>query len=118
MWALYKDSCFRLTESSSSEEKAVVFSSPRSPISLLSKLGQSLSRKRNPKVRTVTNKDTIALVFSPSAVIFLLYQDKKEKETDSVGKRRRTSQADQSEDVSTVASGFFLLVCHFLFYFL
>ncbi|XP_056605184.1 protein-methionine sulfoxide oxidase mical3b isoform X3 [Triplophysa dalaica] len=61
------------SESSSSEEKAVVFSSPRSPISLLSKLGQSLSRKRNPK-------------------------DKKEKETDSVGKRRRTSQADQSED--------------------
>uniref|UniRef100_A0A672NMC8 F-actin monooxygenase n=1 Tax=Sinocyclocheilus grahami TaxID=75366 RepID=A0A672NMC8_SINGR len=33
----------------SSEEKAVLFSSPRSPISLLSKLGQSLSRKRNPK---------------------------------------------------------------------
>ncbi|KAI7791992.1 putative protein-methionine sulfoxide oxidase mical3b, partial [Triplophysa rosa] len=61
------------SESSSSEEKAVVFSSPRSPISLLSKLGQSLSRKRNPK-------------------------DKKEKDTDSVGKRRRTSEADQSED--------------------
>lgn len=52
MWALYKASCFRLTESSSSEEKAVLFSSPRSPISLLSKLGQSLSRKRNPKVRS------------------------------------------------------------------
>uniref|UniRef100_A0A9J8CBP6 F-actin monooxygenase n=1 Tax=Cyprinus carpio carpio TaxID=630221 RepID=A0A9J8CBP6_CYPCA len=32
-----------------SEEKAVPFSSPKSPISLLSKLGQSLSRKRNPK---------------------------------------------------------------------
>ncbi|XP_059360957.1 protein-methionine sulfoxide oxidase mical3b-like isoform X5 [Carassius carassius] len=60
----------------SSEEKAVLFSSTRSPISLLSKLGQSLSRKRNPK-------------------------DKKEKETDSVGKRRRTSQTGQSveEDV-------------------
>ncbi|XP_016302956.1 protein-methionine sulfoxide oxidase mical3b isoform X4 [Sinocyclocheilus anshuiensis] len=59
----------------SSEEKAVLFSSPRSPISLLSKLGQSLSRKRNPK-------------------------DKKEKEADSVGngKRRRTSQTGQSEE--------------------
>ncbi|XP_052437371.1 protein-methionine sulfoxide oxidase mical3b isoform X6 [Carassius gibelio] len=57
----------------SSEEKAVLFSSTRSPISLLSKLGQSLSRKRNPK-------------------------DKKEKETDSVGKRRRTSQTGQSEE--------------------
>ncbi|KTG01507.1 hypothetical protein cypCar_00026786, partial [Cyprinus carpio] len=57
----------------SSEEKAVLFSSTSSPISLLSKLGQSLSRKRNPK-------------------------DKKEKEADSVGKRRRTSQTDQSEE--------------------
>ncbi|XP_042577725.1 protein-methionine sulfoxide oxidase mical3b-like isoform X1 [Cyprinus carpio] len=58
-----------------SEEKAVPFSSPKSPISLLSKLGQSLSRKRNPK-------------------------DKKEKEADSVGngKRRRTSQTGQSEE--------------------
>uniref|UniRef100_A0A8C2L8W5 F-actin monooxygenase n=1 Tax=Cyprinus carpio TaxID=7962 RepID=A0A8C2L8W5_CYPCA len=35
-----------------SEEKAVPFSSPKSPISLLSKLGQSLSRKRNPKVHS------------------------------------------------------------------
>ncbi|XP_050963377.1 protein-methionine sulfoxide oxidase mical3b isoform X11 [Labeo rohita] len=59
----------------SPEEKAVLFSSTRSPISLLSKLGQSLSRKRNPK-------------------------DKKEKEADSVGngKRRRTSQTGQSEE--------------------
>ncbi|XP_016390970.1 protein-methionine sulfoxide oxidase mical3b isoform X1 [Sinocyclocheilus rhinocerous] len=59
----------------SSEEKAVLFSSPRSPISLLSKLGQTLSRKRNPK-------------------------DKKEKEADSVGngKRRRKNQTGQSEE--------------------
>ncbi|XP_059366869.1 protein-methionine sulfoxide oxidase mical3b isoform X8 [Carassius carassius] len=59
----------------SSEGKAGPFSSPKSPISLLSKLGQSLSRKRNPK-------------------------DKKEKEADSVGngKRRRTSQTGQSEE--------------------
>ncbi|XP_051544615.1 protein-methionine sulfoxide oxidase mical3b isoform X2 [Myxocyprinus asiaticus] len=61
------------SESLSSDERAVLFSSTRSPISLLSKLGQSLSRKRNPK-------------------------DKKEKDVDSVGKRRRTSQAGQSED--------------------
>ncbi|XP_026084596.1 protein-methionine sulfoxide oxidase mical3b-like isoform X1 [Carassius auratus] len=59
----------------SSEGKVGPFSSPKSPISLLSKLGQSLSRKRNPK-------------------------DKKEKEADSVGtgKRRRTSQTGQSEE--------------------
>ncbi|KAK7129855.1 hypothetical protein R3I93_019487 [Phoxinus phoxinus] len=61
------------SENQSSEERSVLFSSTRSPISLLSKLGQSLSRKRNPK-------------------------DKKEKEVDSVGKRRRTSQAGQSEE--------------------
>nr|XP_055047026.1 protein-methionine sulfoxide oxidase mical3b isoform X4 [Misgurnus anguillicaudatus] len=61
------------SESLNSEEKAVVFSSPRSPIALLSKLGQSLSRKRNPK-------------------------DKKEKDTDSIGKRRKTSQDDQSDE--------------------
>ncbi|XP_026084631.1 protein-methionine sulfoxide oxidase mical3b-like isoform X5 [Carassius auratus] len=65
----------------SSEGKVGPFSSPKSPISLLSKLGQSLSRKRNPKVHTHS-------------------QDKKEKEADSVGtgKRRRTSQTGQSEE--------------------
>uniref|UniRef100_A0A9J7XYC2 F-actin monooxygenase n=1 Tax=Cyprinus carpio carpio TaxID=630221 RepID=A0A9J7XYC2_CYPCA len=62
-----------LKDTAPAEEKAVLFSSTSSPISLLSKLGQSLSRKRNPK-------------------------DKKEKEADSVGKRRRTSQTDQSEE--------------------
>ncbi|XP_077090864.1 protein-methionine sulfoxide oxidase mical3b isoform X3 [Siphateles boraxobius] len=61
------------SENQSSEERSILFSSTRSPISLLSKLGHSLSRKRNPK-------------------------DKKEKEVDSVGKRRRTSQAGQSEE--------------------
>ncbi|XP_073802560.1 protein-methionine sulfoxide oxidase mical3b isoform X11 [Danio rerio] len=66
--------------SQSSEERAVLFSSSRSPISLLSKLGQSLSRKRNPK-------------------------DKKEKEADSVGKRRRTSQAGQSEEEDALHDG-------------
>ncbi|XP_072551014.1 protein-methionine sulfoxide oxidase mical3a isoform X11 [Salminus brasiliensis] len=59
----------------SPEEKAALIASTKSPISFLSKLGQSIniSRKRNPK-------------------------DKKEKELDGVGKRRKTSQAGQSED--------------------
>ncbi|XP_051512716.1 protein-methionine sulfoxide oxidase mical3a isoform X2 [Myxocyprinus asiaticus] len=59
----------------SPEEKAALFASTKSPISFLSKLGQSIaiSRKRNPK-------------------------DKKEKELDGLGKRRKTSQAGQSED--------------------
>ncbi|XP_057203686.1 protein-methionine sulfoxide oxidase mical3a isoform X10 [Triplophysa rosa] len=57
----------------SPEEKAALIASTKSPISFFSKLGQSIaiSRKRNPK-------------------------DKKEKELD--GKRRKTSQAGQSED--------------------
>ncbi|XP_051952738.1 protein-methionine sulfoxide oxidase mical3a-like [Xyrauchen texanus] len=59
----------------SPEEKAALFASTKSPISFLSKLGQSIaiSRKRNPK-------------------------DKKEKELDGLGKRRKTSQAGQSEE--------------------
>lgn len=59
----------------SPEEKAALIASTKSPISFLSKLGQSIaiSRKRNPK-------------------------DKKEKELDGLGKRRKTSQAGQSED--------------------
>ncbi|XP_062318228.1 protein-methionine sulfoxide oxidase mical3a isoform X7 [Osmerus eperlanus] len=59
----------------SPEEKAALISSTKSPISFLSKLGQSIaiSRKRNPK-------------------------DKKEKEVDVLGKRRKTSQAGHSED--------------------
>ncbi|XP_053506001.1 protein-methionine sulfoxide oxidase mical3b [Ictalurus furcatus] len=61
------------SESLSAEERAALMSSTKSPLSLLNKLGQSLSRKRNPK-------------------------DKKEKAADGVGKRRRTSQAGQSDD--------------------
>ncbi|XP_077049725.1 protein-methionine sulfoxide oxidase mical3a isoform X3 [Siphateles boraxobius] len=59
----------------SPEEKAALIASTKSPISFLSKLGQSIaiSRKRNPK-------------------------DKKEKEVDVLGKRRKTSQTGQSED--------------------
>ncbi|XP_060759338.1 protein-methionine sulfoxide oxidase mical3b isoform X2 [Neoarius graeffei] len=61
------------SESLSAEERAAVMSSTKSPLSLLNRLGQNLSRKRNPK-------------------------DQKEKAADGVGKRRRTSQAGQSED--------------------
>ncbi|XP_067445266.1 protein-methionine sulfoxide oxidase mical3a isoform X25 [Thunnus thynnus] len=58
----------------SPEEKAALISSTKSPISFLSKLGQSIaiSRKRNPK-------------------------DKKEKDVDGLGKRRKTSQSEDEE---------------------
>ncbi|KAI9523502.1 Protein-methionine sulfoxide oxidase mical3a, partial [Dissostichus eleginoides] len=58
----------------SPEEKAALISSTKSPISFLSKLGQSIaiSRKRNPK-------------------------DKKEKDVDSLEKRRKTSQSEDEE---------------------
>uniref|UniRef100_A0A8C9RGN5 F-actin monooxygenase n=1 Tax=Scleropages formosus TaxID=113540 RepID=A0A8C9RGN5_SCLFO len=58
----------------SPEEKAALIASTKSPISFLSKLGQSISRKRNPK-------------------------DKKEKDTDGTGKRRKTSLPGLTEDV-------------------
>uniref|UniRef100_UPI0037E80E05 protein-methionine sulfoxide oxidase mical3a isoform X1 n=1 Tax=Semicossyphus pulcher TaxID=241346 RepID=UPI0037E80E05 len=58
----------------SPEEKAALIASTKSPISFLSKLGQSIaiSRKRNPK-------------------------DKKEKDVDGLGKRRKTSQTEEDE---------------------
>ncbi|XP_061826114.1 protein-methionine sulfoxide oxidase mical3a isoform X2 [Nerophis lumbriciformis] len=63
----------------SPEEKAVLMASTKSPISFFSKLGQSIaiSRKRNPK-------------------------DKKEKDMDGLGKRRKTSQSED-EEVSKAA---------------
>ncbi|KAL4625088.1 protein-methionine sulfoxide oxidase mical3a-like [Arapaima gigas] len=57
----------------SPEDKAALIASTKSPISFLSKLGQSISRKRNPK-------------------------NKKEKDLDGAGKRRKTSCAGQSEE--------------------
>ncbi|CAH2276459.1 -methionine sulfoxide oxidase MICAL3 isoform X2 [Pelobates cultripes] len=54
------------------DEKAALLSSTKSPISFLSKLGQTISRKRTPK-------------------------DKKEKDVDSSGKRRKTSQSEDEE---------------------
>ncbi|XP_014385394.1 PREDICTED: protein-methionine sulfoxide oxidase MICAL3 isoform X8 [Myotis brandtii] len=61
------------------EEKAVLIASTKSPISFLSKLGQTISRKRSPK-------------------------DKKEKDLDGAGKRRKTSQSEE-EEVSRVCRG-------------
>ncbi|XP_054242366.1 F-actin-monooxygenase MICAL3 isoform X2 [Indicator indicator] len=54
------------------EEKSALIASTKSPISFLSKLGQSISRKRTPK-------------------------DKKEKELDGAGKRRKTSQSEDED---------------------
>ncbi|KAM6301899.1 F-actin-monooxygenase MICAL3 isoform 3-T6 [Podargus strigoides] len=54
------------------EEKAALIASTKSPISFLSKLGQSISRKRNPK-------------------------DKKEKELEGARKRRKTSQSEDED---------------------
>ncbi|NWI51547.1 MICA3 monooxygenase, partial [Calyptomena viridis] len=54
------------------EEKAALIANTKSPISFLSKLGQSISRKRTPK-------------------------DKKEKELDGAGKRRKTSQSEDED---------------------
>uniref|UniRef100_A0A3Q1J2K4 F-actin monooxygenase n=1 Tax=Anabas testudineus TaxID=64144 RepID=A0A3Q1J2K4_ANATE len=58
----------------SPEDKAALIASTKSPISFLSKLGHSIaiSRKRNPK-------------------------DKKEKDVDGLGKRRKTSQSEDEE---------------------
>ncbi|XP_059540277.1 F-actin-monooxygenase MICAL3 isoform X18 [Myotis daubentonii] len=61
------------------EEKAVLIASTKSPISFLSKLGQTISRKRSPK-------------------------DKKEKDLDGAGKRRKTSQSEE-EEVPRVCRG-------------
>ncbi|XP_073645387.1 F-actin-monooxygenase MICAL3 isoform X26 [Tursiops truncatus] len=54
------------------EERAVLVASTKSPISFLSKLGQTISRKRSPK-------------------------DKKEKDLDGAGKRRKTSQSEEED---------------------
>ncbi|XP_066237216.1 F-actin-monooxygenase MICAL3 isoform X14 [Saccopteryx leptura] len=61
------------------EEKAVLIASTKSPISFLSRLGQTISRKRSPK-------------------------DKKEKDLDGAGKRRKTSQSEE-EDVPRSCRG-------------
>ncbi|XP_012587861.1 PREDICTED: protein-methionine sulfoxide oxidase MICAL3 isoform X1 [Condylura cristata] len=62
------------------EEKAVLIASTKSPISFLSKLGQTISRKRSPK-------------------------DKKEKDLDGAGKRRKTSQSEEEDAPRTCRGG-------------
>ncbi|KAJ8382708.1 hypothetical protein SKAU_G00034860 [Synaphobranchus kaupii] len=79
-YEMFKDTPPTDNKKLSPEEKAAFNSSIKSPISFLSKLGQSLSRKRNPK-------------------------DQKEKDTDGVRKRRKTSQAGQSQDEDGPHSG-------------
>uniref|UniRef100_A0A8C3A2A6 F-actin monooxygenase n=1 Tax=Cyclopterus lumpus TaxID=8103 RepID=A0A8C3A2A6_CYCLU len=71
---MYLSQFYEMFKDTVPEEKAALISSTKSPISFLSKLGQSIaiSRKRNPK-------------------------DKKEKDVDGLGKRRKTSQSEDEE---------------------
>uniref|UniRef100_A0A8D2DJ56 F-actin monooxygenase n=1 Tax=Sciurus vulgaris TaxID=55149 RepID=A0A8D2DJ56_SCIVU len=72
-YEMFKDSLSSTdTLDLNAEEKAVLIASTKSPISFLSKLGQTISRKRSPK-------------------------DKKEKNLDGAGKRRKTSQSEEEE---------------------
>uniref|UniRef100_A0A3Q3E5J2 F-actin monooxygenase n=1 Tax=Labrus bergylta TaxID=56723 RepID=A0A3Q3E5J2_9LABR len=73
-YEMFKDTVPPGNQNLSPEEKAALISSTKSPISFFSKLGQSIaiSRKRNPK-------------------------DKKEKDVDGLGKRRKTSQTEEEE---------------------
>uniref|UniRef100_A0A8C9V9W6 F-actin monooxygenase n=1 Tax=Scleropages formosus TaxID=113540 RepID=A0A8C9V9W6_SCLFO len=71
---MYLSQFYEMFKDTVPEEKAALIASTKSPISFLSKLGQSISRKRNPK-------------------------DKKEKDTDGTGKRRKTSLPGLTEDV-------------------
>lgn len=82
------------------EEKAVLVSSTKSPISFLSKLGQTISRKRSPKVSgsgfdllRAQQRDVVLLRTTQSGSFLL--QDKKEKDLDGAGKRRKTSQSEE-----------------------
>uniref|UniRef100_A0A4W6E1B7 F-actin monooxygenase n=1 Tax=Lates calcarifer TaxID=8187 RepID=A0A4W6E1B7_LATCA len=71
---MYLSQFYEMFKDTVPEEKAALIASTKSPISFLSKLGQSIaiSRKRNPK-------------------------DKKEKDVDGLGKRRKTSQSEDEE---------------------
>lgn len=93
-----------LSETLSAEDRAALMSSTKSPLSLLNRLGQSLSRKRIPKVvytHTHKHRHAAADEQRPTEPTCMC-QDKKEKAADGVGKRRRTSQDRQSEDVSSL----------------
>uniref|UniRef100_A0A3Q3BJK9 F-actin monooxygenase n=1 Tax=Kryptolebias marmoratus TaxID=37003 RepID=A0A3Q3BJK9_KRYMA len=71
---MYLTQFYEMFKDTVPEEKAALIASTKSPISFLSKLGQSIAitRKRNPK-------------------------DKKEKDADGLGKRRKTSQSEDEE---------------------
>uniref|UniRef100_A0A672GCE6 F-actin monooxygenase n=1 Tax=Salarias fasciatus TaxID=181472 RepID=A0A672GCE6_SALFA len=71
---MYLSQFYEMFKDTVPEDKAALIASTKSPISFLSKLGQSIaiSRKRNPK-------------------------DKKEKDADGLGKRRKTSQSEDEE---------------------
>lgn len=72
-YEMFKDSLpSRDASDLNAEERAVLIASTKSPISFLSKLGQTISRKRSPK-------------------------DKKEKDLDGAGKRRKTSQSEEED---------------------
>ncbi|XP_054941359.1 F-actin-monooxygenase MICAL3 isoform X3 [Physeter macrocephalus] len=72
-YEMFRDSLpSRDTLDLNAEERAVLVASTKSPISFLSKLGQTISRKRSPK-------------------------DKKEKDLDGAGKRRKTSQSEEED---------------------
>ncbi|XP_029455687.1 F-actin-monooxygenase MICAL3 isoform X4 [Rhinatrema bivittatum] len=72
-YEMFKDTTFSGENTSLNvDEKAALIASTKSPISFLSKLGQTISRKRTPK-------------------------DKKEKDLEGSGKRRKTSQSEDEE---------------------
>uniref|UniRef100_A0A672ZYS7 F-actin monooxygenase n=1 Tax=Sphaeramia orbicularis TaxID=375764 RepID=A0A672ZYS7_9TELE len=75
---MYLSQFYEMFKDTVPEDKAALIASTKSPISFLSKLGQSIaiSRKRNPK-------------------------DKKEKDVDGLGKRRKTSQSEDEEVLRT-----------------
>ncbi|KAM4746751.1 F-actin-monooxygenase MICAL3 [Rhinophrynus dorsalis] len=71
-YEMFKESASAEDTEQNPDEKAALLASTKSPISFLSKLGQTISRKRTPK-------------------------DKKEKDLDGSGKRRKTSQSEDEE---------------------
>ncbi|XP_056373894.1 F-actin-monooxygenase MICAL3 isoform X3 [Hyla sarda] len=71
-YEMFKESTNSEDAEQNLDEKTTLLTSTKSPISFLSKLGQTISRKRTPK-------------------------DKKEKDVDSSGKRRKTSQSEDEE---------------------
>lgn len=77
----------------------MLVASTKSPISFLSKLGQTISRKRSPKVSGSSfdelraQRQGVVLGTMQSGSFSL--QDKKEKDLDGAGKRRKTSQSEE-----------------------